>query len=447
MSDSYHYLVDIALILIATKGLGMLTRKVQMPQVVGALLAGLLLGPACLDFVKDTSVISALSEIGVIVLMFSAGLDTDIKELKKSGLPGFVIALIGVLVPLAGGFLVAKAYNPGASEHAIIQDVFVGVVLTATSVSITVETLKELGKLNTRSGNAILSAALIDDLLGILGLTIVTSFADKTVSIGLSLLKVLGFVAVCVIMWYFAQKILVPWFDGYSKGLQRMPIIAFFICLLMSYAAERFFGISDITGAYVAGLMVSTSNKSTYMESRFNTLSFLLLSPVFFASVGLKVSKSDFSKETIVLSLVLIGVAVVSKVIGCGLGARMCRYDKKESMQIGVGMVSRGEVALIVESQGIALKLMPDGFYAPLLLAVVATTILTPILLKLVYKDQEKADEIVSTELLEKHNEQSDLEHFTENVYDEHVTLKENARKSLKSRVKERKENGRNKKS
>lgn len=187
------YLLDVAIILLSTKLLGMLTRRIQMPQVVGALIAGLLLGPACLGWLQETNLIKSIAEIGVIVLMFSAGLETDIKELKKCGLAATVIACIGVIVPLLGGWFLTSFYNPGHDTVTTLQNIFIGVVLTATSVSISVETLKELGKLSTRSGNAILGAALIDDVLGIIALTVISSFADPNVSIAVAGLKIIGF--------------------------------------------------------------------------------------------------------------------------------------------------------------------------------------------------------------------------------------------------------------
>ena len=169
---SYGYLLDLALILLSTKLLGIITKKFKMPQVVGALLAGLIFGPAMLNILKETNFIIQLSELGVILLMFSAGLDTDLKELKKTGKASFIIALFGVLIPLIGGFLVAYLFNDldimkGATTNVLLQNIFIGVILTATSVSITVEALKEMGKLNTHAGTAILGAAIIDDILGI----------------------------------------------------------------------------------------------------------------------------------------------------------------------------------------------------------------------------------------------------------------------------------------
>ena len=181
MFMDYHFLFEIAVILLSTKVLGILTKRFALPQVVGALLAGLLLGPAMLGVLQETTLMDQLAELGVIVLMFNAGLETDLGELKRSGKAAFVIALIGVLVPLAGGFALAAAFNRG--PDAFLQNVFIGVVLTATSVSITVETLKEIGRLSTRSGSAILGAAIIDDVLGIIGLPVITSLGGEARSL------------------------------------------------------------------------------------------------------------------------------------------------------------------------------------------------------------------------------------------------------------------------
>ena len=197
--ESYSYLFDLAIILLSTKLFGLITKKFNMPQVVGALLAGVILGPAVLGFMEETSFIKEVAEIGVIVLMFCAGMETDINELKRSGKSSFIIAVAGVLIPIIGGFGVAYFFNkPGmiesdASGTVLLQNIFIGIILTATSVSITVETLKEIGKLKTSSGNAILGAAIIDDILGIIALTIVTSMADSSVKIGVVLVKILGF--------------------------------------------------------------------------------------------------------------------------------------------------------------------------------------------------------------------------------------------------------------
>lgn len=245
--EEYHYLLDLALILFTTKLFGLISQKFKMPQVVGALLAGLILGPAVLNIVQKSNFITTTSEIGVIILMFCAGLETDVKELKKCGKASFVIALLGVIVPLLGGFGVAYFFNQpgiidsGATCNVFLQNVFIGVILTATSVSITVETLKELGRLKSESGNAILGAAIIDDILGIIALTVITSLADSSVNVWIVLLKILGFFAMVVVAGFAFYKLYV-WWANRSKHLRhRHAIICFVFCLGMSYAAEALF--------------------------------------------------------------------------------------------------------------------------------------------------------------------------------------------------------------
>lgn len=390
--ESYKYLLDLAVILLCTKALGLATRKVQMPQVVGALLAGVLLGPAMLGILTETDFLHNVAEIGVIVLMFCAGLETDIKELKESGKASFVIAMIGVIVPLIGGFATAWFFNrPGIIESdavgsTFLQNIFIGVILTATSVSITVETLKELGKLKTRSGNAILGAAIIDDVLGIIALTLVTSMADSTVKISTVLLKIVGFFVFSGIVGFLFYKIYKKWTESAEKGLRRHAIMAFVFCLLMAYVAEKFFGVADITGAFIAGLIISNTGKSPFLQKKFDTLSYMLLSPVFFASIGLKVVLPKMSVEIVEFAVVLTLVAVLTKIIGCGLGAKLCGYQNYQCKRIGVGMISRGEVALIVASKGETLGLMGTNFLGPVIIMVVITTIITPMLLKVVFK-------------------------------------------------------------
>lgn len=391
--SNYSYLLDLAIILCCTKLLGLATRKVQMPQVVGALLAGLILGPAMLGVLRETYFITALAELGVIVLMFCAGLETDIKELKASGKASFVIALCGVIVPLVGGFMLAYFFNrPGiiesnANSSLFLQNIFIGIVLTATSVSITVETLKELGKLKTHSGNAILGAAIIDDVLGIIALTIVTSMADSSVKISVVLMKIAGFFIFSGVAGFLFYKGYKAWSGRAEKGLRRHAIIAFVFCLIMAYIAEEVFGVADITGAFIAGLIISNTERSTFIQIKFDTLSYMLLSPVFFASIGLKVILPKMSANIIIFAVLLVIVAIVTKIIGCGLGAKMCHYKNYQCKRIGVGMISRGEVALIVASKGEALGLLGANFLGPVIIMVVITTIITPVLLKIVFKN------------------------------------------------------------
>ena len=389
--ETYKFLMDLALILLSTKLLGIISRKFNMPQVVGALLAGLLLGPAVLNILNETEFILSLSEVGVIVLMFTAGLESDISELKKTGRSSLIIAIMGVIIPLIGGLGIAYLFNkPGiiesdASVSLLLQNIFVGVILTATSVSITVETLKEMGKLSTDVGNAILGAAIIDDILGIIILTIITSTADSSVNVVVVLLKILAFFVFCGIVGFIFYKAFKYITERYKKDMRRYVIFAFVFCLLMSYCAEVFFGVADITGAYIAGLILSNSSHSKYLNERFETVSYVLLSPIFFASIGLKVVLPTMTTQIILFAFLLVVIAMITKIIGCGLGAKLCSFTGKESFQIGCGMVSRGEVALIVASKGAAVGLMSSIIFGPVIVVVVATTILSPILLKLAF--------------------------------------------------------------
>ena len=429
--ESYGYLLDLALILLSTKVFGLITRRVKLPQVVGALLAGLILGPACIGILHQTDFIYQVSEIGVIVLMFCAGLETDIDELKKSGKASFVIALLGVIVPLLGGFAVAAYFNrPGMIEptvdvSVILQNVFIGVILTATSVSISVETLKEMGKLNTKAGNAILGAAIIDDILGIVALTIITSLADSSVNVAMVFIKIIGFFIFVGVGGYLLHIIFQKWVKGYERDLQRFVILSFVICLLFSYCAEEFFGVADITGAFFAGLIITKTTHTTYIARRFGILSYILLSPVFFANIGLQVELPSMSPMIIGFAVALVVVAVLTKVVGCGVGAKACKYSNKDCVRIGAGMVSRGEVALIVAAKGNAIGLISADLMGPIVIVVVITTIISPILLKMTFGEKDHKDEnkdFVESDLIKQ------LEEYDQEMEKEHsryVTIKD----------------------
>ena len=387
---SYDYLFDIALILLSTKLFGLLTRKFHMPQVVGALIAGVVLGPAMLNILHETEFITQLSELGVIVLMFSAGLESDIGELKKTGKSSAIIAILGVAIPLIGGYMIANIFHPGMDSNILLENIFIGVILTATSVSITVETLKELGKLNSNAGNAILGAAILDDIIGIIALTIITSVSDNSVKVSVVLFKIVLFFGLSLIIGIIFHKLFSKWINKYEKDMRRFVIVAFSFCLILSFVAEEFFGIADITGAFLAGLMASKSKEAHYIRSRFDIVSYLLLSPMFFASIGIGIELPKFSTSIVIMTISFTLVAIITKILGCQVGALLCKYNKKESLQIGVGMVSRGEVALIIASKGIALGILSQYFLTPIVIMVLITTIFTPILLKLVFIEKNK---------------------------------------------------------
>ena len=391
--ESYSFLLFLAIIMISTKILGLFTRKIHMPAVVGALVAGVILGPSCLNLITltgDTGVfLEQMAEIGVILLMFNAGLETDLSELKKNGVASFVTALIGVIVPLIGGFLgYAFFFHTDFSDYdEVLKAVFVGVVLTATSVSITVETLREMGKLKGKVGTTILGAAVIDDIIGIIVLTIVTSLKDTSVSPITVVLKIVLYFVFIAVLIFVLTKLKV--FVEEQDEKRRTAIICVALCFILSYISEEYFGIADITGAYFAGLMLCTMKVGPYVARRCVIPSYLIFSPVFFASVGLKVTLGGMDASIWIFAIILLVIAILSKVVGCGLGAKICGCTGKEAFQVGIGMISRGEVALIVAQKGYASGMLDDVLFAPIVLVVIVTTLITPILLKLVMKDND----------------------------------------------------------
>ena len=388
---SYHYLMDLALILLTTKALGIATGKFQMPRVVGSLLAGLVMGPAMLNILSETAFLSQLSELGVIVILFAAGMGTDLRELRNAGKAGFFVALCGVLVPLVmgAGFGYLAAFAGWVSEVNLLEAVFLGTVLTATSVSITVETLKELGRLDTKVGNTILAAALIDDVLGLVALTVVASLAGEGTNLLWVLAKIVFFFVFAVVA-AGAGIVLFRWMISQADGknLRRYPVLAFVICLLLSYSAEEFFGVADIIGAFVAGLIVASTPKAQYIRLKFEPLSYLLLTPVFFSNIGINVQLPELNVGLVLFSLALLATAILSKVIGCGLGAKLCGFQGMECVQVGAGMACRGEVALIVANRGLSMGILSEAMMTPIIITVVGCAVLTPLLLKAAFRNE-----------------------------------------------------------
>lgn len=385
---SNGYLLDIAVILLSTKLFGLITRKFNLPQVVGALVAGMLMGPSLLNIVQESDFISKIAELGVIVIMFNAGLQSNIDELKKSGKDLIIIASLGVLIPLVAGFIIACLFNNPSSRKTILENVFVGAVLTATSVSITVETLKEMGKIKTRTANSIIGAAIVDDVLGILVLTIITSINDEAVRPISVFSRIIIFFIIAFMLGKVISYLYNKWTLKYDIDKRRFVIAAFVICLLLSYCADRFFGIADITGAYIAGLILSRNKETSYINRRFETLSYMLLTPMFFANIGISMKLPVLNINIVLLSLIMIITAMVSKIIGCGIGAKLCGYSNKEVVQIGIGMIPRGEVALVIVSKGMKMGVMNGYFVAPIIIMVICCAITAPILLKIAYNDK-----------------------------------------------------------
>lgn len=398
--ESYDFLLFVAIILLSTKIFSLLSQKVNMPQVVGALLVGVLLGPSCLNILHETDFLTKSAEIGVIFLMFLAGLDTDFDDLKATGKSSVIIAFVGVLIPLGSGFLTYYLFFHGQRPDTMIflESAFVGIVLTATSVSITVETLREMGKLKGKMGTSILGAAIIDDILGIIALTVITSFTVSGVEIMVVLLKILLFFVFIAVCGFFVFRLFRKLEIVYGTK-RRVAIYAVAFCLLLSYISEVYFGVADITGAYFAGLILcNVTETKSYIASKINITSYMFFTPIFFASIGIKTVITGMSQELILFTLALLIVAILSKIVGCGLGAKICGFSNMDSLAIGVGMISRGEVALIVAQKGEQAGLISPTLFPAIVLVVIVTTLITPILLKAVVymKEQKQVDAIVA---------------------------------------------------
>ena len=275
-----------------------------------------------------------------------------------------------------------------------------------------------MGKLSTVVGNTILAAALIDDILGLIALTVVTSLGGSSDSnLLIVLLKIVGFFVFVVVVGMLVKKGM-DWYvqNVHSTDLQRYPIFAFVLCLVMAYCAEEFFGVADITGSFAAGVIISTTAKSKYIEVKFAPLSYLLLTPIFFASIGLKVELPEMSGKVILFAVLLSIMAVLTKIVGCGLGAKLCGLNSKQCEQVGIGMVCRGEVALIVADKGSALGLMPDAFFAPVIIMVVVSTVVTPILLKFAFRESNAYEELQESALVDRYEEAEQLDYIAESL-------------------------------
>ncbi len=384
--ETYSVFKDLAIIIIFAKVFGILARKCKAPQVVGEIIAGLLIGPSILGLVQQTDFLTEMAEVGVVLLMFSAGLETDLKELMKTGPIAFLIACAGVFVPLAGGTLLYMGFYgaaPWGSEK-FYQAVFVGVIMTATSVSITVESLREMGKLKGKVGTTILSAAIIDDVIGIIVLTFVIGFKNPDSNPGRVVLNTFLFFAAALAVGFILYKIFRSFDDRYPHT-RRIPIMSLALCFIFSYAAEKYFGIADITGAYVAGIILCSMRDANYVEKKMEVSSYLIFGPVFFASIGLKTSIDNVNGGILLFSLCFVLVALIAKVIGCGLMAKICRFRTRDCLKIGVGMMTRGEVALIVAQKGLSVGLLTPVYFTSVILLIIVSSICTPIILKLLY--------------------------------------------------------------
>ncbi|MBE6861899.1 MAG: cation:proton antiporter [Ruminococcus sp.] len=391
--ESYLIFKDLAIIVFAAKICGLLAKKLKAPQVVGEIIAGLLLGPSILGLVAQSDFLNQMAEIGVILLMFSAGLGTELKDLLKTGPMALIIAIAGVFVPLAGGYLLYSCFYGFAATgtEEFFRAVFIGVIMTATSVSITVQTLRELGHLKGKIGTLILNAAIIDDIIGIIVLTFVIGFKDPELKPEKVIINTLLFFLFSGVVGFIIYKVFKA-VDKRYPHQRRIPILGLCLCFALSYLAEVWFGIADITGAYVAGLILCSLHDSEYIAEKMDINSYMLFGPIFFASIGLKTELGGFTPALIAFSAAFVLVALVTKIIGCGLVSRIFGYKGKDALKIGVGMMTRGEVALIVAQKGLAVGLLDARYFTSVILLIICSSVAVPIIMKLLYRGEPAVD-------------------------------------------------------
>ena len=378
-------LLFIALILLSTKVLSMFMKRMHLPQVVGALVAGVLLGPAAFNLVEPNETITAVAEFGVILLLFAAGMETDFSRLRKSVKSSLLISLLGVAAALGGGFLVAFLFgNP------TFESFFIGVIIASMSTSITVEALNEMGKLKTKIGTTLMGASLFDDVFVIIILALIMGTSGGAFSIGalgLTLLKIIVFFVFAIIAGILINKFF-NWFYGRFGNRSKLTIFAIAYCFLMAYLAEVL-GLADITGAYLAGIAFCNSRCVDMLEEKTHNLSYLFFTPIFLANIGIHTSFYGMTGSLVLFTIALVVVAIVTKLVGCGLGAKISRFTNRESLQVGVGMVARGEVSFIVAAKGIAVGYVSATMYPSIIVVVLVTVFVTPMLLKAAFSDRK----------------------------------------------------------
>lgn len=376
---------QLAVILIASKIAGDISVRLGQPSVLGKLLIGIVLGPTVLGLVTDTEILKEISQIGVILLMFIAGLETDIDEFKRTAKSSTSVGVAGIIAPLALGYV--AGITMGLS---LFEALFLGLLLSATSVSISVQTLKELGKLKSREGATIMGAAVIDDVLVILALAFLMSFAGGDVNLGLVIAKKLAFFAIVILL---SWKV-VPWVLRKFAPLQVSESVisaALIICFLFAYFAE-YTGVAAIIGSYIAGVAISLTSYKQEITHKVETISYAVFVPVFFTSIGVTAQFSGIVENLWLIAMLSV-IAIVSKLVGGAIGAKLTGFPWKNSLAIGAAIISRGEVALIIAAIGLENNLLSDDMFAVLIVVVLVTTIVTPPMMKWLFADKNTQEE------------------------------------------------------
>ncbi|GAB7055524.1 cation:proton antiporter [Paenibacillus sp. YK5] len=378
------FFFQLLIILLSTKIAGDLCVKLGQPAVLGKLIVGIVIGPAVLGWVQNSDMLQAFSQIGVLLLMFIAGLETDVQELNRNRNSSVSVAVGGIIFPLIGGYAGGQLMGLGQAES-----LFLGLLFSATSVSISVQTLKDLGQLKSRESVTILGAAIVDDILVVILLAFLMSFFVGGGDVSLGLLigkKVLFFALILVLGWK-----VVPWIMKRFAPLRVSETVtsaALIICFGFSYLAESL-QIAGIIGAFAAGIAIAQTNFKKEVEHKLEPIAYAVFVPVFFVSIGVSVTFNGIMEQLPLIAGLTI-MAVLTKIIGCGLGARVTGFSWNSSIRIGAGMISRGEVALIIAAIGLEMNLLPQDFFTSVVIVVILTTLITPPLLKKLFGERKE---------------------------------------------------------
>lgn len=384
-----EFLGTLCLVLITTSLAGHLSRRIGVPAVIGQLLVGILIGPAVLGWVHNNAFMHTFSEIGVIILMFIAGLESDLGMLKKYFKPALAVAFSGVVFPVVLIYFFGKLFH-----FSFEQAIFLGVTFSATSVSISVEVLKELRRLKSKEGTTILGAAVIDDIISVIILSVLVSMFSNVAkaqgghhssNLWMSfLLDVLYFVVIFFLFEWIAPKMMR--LGEHLKVVSSVTLMSIVLCLGMAWLAEQV-GLSDVVGAFFAGVAIAQTPYKQEVDSNIEPIGYAVFIPMFFVSIGLNMTFKGFFDDLIfIVSLTIL--ALITKWLGCGLGAKVLGMNYDSMNIIGSGMVSRGEMALIIAQIGYEAHLLSSEYYSGVIFVIILTTLAAPFMLKAAIKRQ-----------------------------------------------------------
>ncbi|ANC77437.1 sodium:proton antiporter [Fictibacillus phosphorivorans] len=370
--------LQIALVLLATKVAGQISVRLGQPSVLGKILVGILIGPAILGWINENEVIKTFSEIGVLLLMFLAGLETNLKTLNDNKKAALLVATGGIVAPILLGYVGAQIYN-----FSLAESIFIGLLLSATSVSISVQTLREIGWLKSKEGSTLLGAAVLDDVIVVILIAVALSvFAGSDTNLALLITKKILFFVLVILASKWLVPIFIKLFSNF-KVTETILSAGLIVAFSFAYFAESL-GVAGIIGTFFAGIAISQTRFKKEMENRVEPLANGFFVPFFFTSIGLNVTFSSI-EDQIGFVIIFSFIALLSKFVGSGLGAKVSGFSNTSSMGIGAGMISRGEVALILATMGLESKLLPADYYTSIIMVIIITTIVTPPLLKLFF--------------------------------------------------------------